>query len=111
MNEEIKEWQTQSVKHKVAYVLMMDGISFRYTEETGIVFSAPDFYVKNLIRPSSIHKPLYASRSVSAILLFLRSFSLSAKIRYSRSFFVYLAVRSLLNTMQRYSILYYKQNF
>ena len=28
MNEEIKEWQTQSVKHKVAYVLMMDGISF-----------------------------------------------------------------------------------
>jgi hypothetical protein len=29
---------------------MMDGISFRYTEETGIVFSAPDFYVKNLIR-------------------------------------------------------------
>lgn len=22
----------------------------RYTEETGIVFSAPDFYVKNLIR-------------------------------------------------------------
>ena len=44
MNEEIKEWQTQSVKHKVAYVLMMDGISFRYTEETGIVFSAPDFY-------------------------------------------------------------------
>lgn len=30
--------------------LMMDGISFRYTEETGIVFSAPDFYVKNLIR-------------------------------------------------------------
>ena len=33
MNDEIKEWQTQSVKHKVAYV-----------------FSAPDFYVKNLIR-------------------------------------------------------------
>ena len=31
MNDEIKEWQTQSVKHKVAYVLMMDGISFRYT--------------------------------------------------------------------------------
>lgn len=43
MNEEIKEWQTQSVKHKVAYVLMMDGISFRYTEETGIVFPLPIF--------------------------------------------------------------------
>ena len=49
MNEEIKEWQTQSVKHKVAYVLMMDGVSFRYTEETGIVFTAPELYVKNLI--------------------------------------------------------------
>lgn len=49
MNEEIKEWQTQSVKHKVTYVLMMDGVSFSYTEEDGIVFSAPDFYVENLI--------------------------------------------------------------
>lgn len=29
MNEEIKEWQTQSVKHKVAYLLMMDGVSFQ----------------------------------------------------------------------------------
>ncbi len=50
MNEEIKEWQTQSVKHKVATVLMVDGVSFTYTEETGIVFSAPDSYVENLIR-------------------------------------------------------------
>lgn len=49
MNDEIKVWQTQSVKHKIAFVLMMDGISFRYTEDTGIVFSAPDFYVENLI--------------------------------------------------------------
>ena len=37
MNDEIKEWQTQSVKHKVAYVLMMDGISFRYTEELSLI--------------------------------------------------------------------------
>lgn len=50
MKDEIKEWQTQSVKHKVAYVLIMDGISFRYTEESGIVFSAPDSYVENLVR-------------------------------------------------------------
>ncbi len=49
MKEEIKEWKTQSVKHKVAYVLMMDGVSFRYTEETGIVFTAPESYVKDLI--------------------------------------------------------------
>lgn len=38
MNDnELKEWQTQSVKHKVAMVLIMDGVSFSYTEEDGIV--------------------------------------------------------------------------
>lgn len=47
--EEIREWQTQSTKHKVALVLMLDGVSFSYTEEDGIVFSAPKFYVENLI--------------------------------------------------------------
>lgn len=47
--DEIKEWQTQSVKHKVAFVLMMDGVSFCYDEENGIQFSAPDFYVEKLI--------------------------------------------------------------
>ena len=47
---EIKEWKTQSVKHKIAAVLIMDGVSFSYNEEDGIVFTAPEFYVKNLIR-------------------------------------------------------------
>ena len=51
MNDtEIKEWQTQSVKHKVAMVLIMDGVSFSYTEEDGIVFTAPECYVVRLIR-------------------------------------------------------------
>ena len=49
-NDEIKEWQTQSVKHKVAFVLMMDGVSFSYTEEDGIVFTAPEFYCYKIIR-------------------------------------------------------------
>lgn len=47
-DNEIKEWKTQSVKHKVAFVLMMDGVSFSYDEENGIQFSAPDFYVEKL---------------------------------------------------------------
>ena len=51
MNDtEIKEWQTQSVKHKVAMVLILDGVSFSYTEEDGIVFTAPETYVMNLAR-------------------------------------------------------------
>ncbi len=50
MNEdEIKTWQTHSVKHKVAFVLMMDGTAFSYDEENGIVFTAPEFYVEKLI--------------------------------------------------------------
>ena len=51
MNDnELKEWQTQSVKHKVAMVLIMDGVSFSYTEEDGIVFTAPECYVTRLVR-------------------------------------------------------------
>ncbi len=51
MNDsELKEWQTQSVKHKVAMVLIMDGVSLSYTAEDGIVFTAPDFYVTKLVR-------------------------------------------------------------
>lgn len=47
-DNELKEWKTQSIKHKVAFVLMSDGISFCYDEENGIQFTAPDYYVKKL---------------------------------------------------------------
>lgn len=33
--EKIKSWKTQSVKHKVALVLIADGVSFSYTETAG----------------------------------------------------------------------------
>lgn len=46
MNDEIKEWKTQSVKHKIAMLLIMDGVS--YSEEDGIVFTAPEFYVERM---------------------------------------------------------------
>lgn len=50
MNEmdEIKEWQTNSFKSRVASVLMLDGVSFRFAEEDGIVFAAPELYVADL---------------------------------------------------------------
>ena len=48
--DEIKEWKTQSVKHKVATLLICDGVPFSYNEEDGIVFTATEFYVKNMIR-------------------------------------------------------------
>lgn len=46
--DEIKEWKTHSAKHKVAAVLMMDGICFSFDPDNGIVFTAPDFYVERL---------------------------------------------------------------
>ena len=36
MNEEIKEWKTQSYKSRVAHLLMLDCVSFSYNEEDGI---------------------------------------------------------------------------
>ena len=48
MNGEVREWNTHSVKHKVALVLISDGIPFRYNEVDGIVFSAPGSYVRDM---------------------------------------------------------------
>lgn len=49
MNDEIKVWQVQNNRLKVANLLMQDGVSFSYNEEAGILFSAPESYVKKLI--------------------------------------------------------------
>ena len=46
--DELKTWQTHSVKHKVAALLMLDNIPFSFEEETGISFTAPEFYVEGL---------------------------------------------------------------
>lgn len=46
--DEIKEWRTQSVKHIVASVLILDGVSFSFNEENGIMFAAPTAYVEKL---------------------------------------------------------------
>lgn len=48
MNDEIKEWKTQSVKHKVATVLMLDGVRFSFNPKDGIVFAAPEEYVRRM---------------------------------------------------------------
>lgn len=46
--DEIKEWQAFSAMHQIAGVLILDKIPFSYTEEDGIMFTAPDFYVEKL---------------------------------------------------------------
>ena len=48
-NIEIKEWATNDFKGRVAQRLMTDRVRFAYDPEQGIVFTAPEEYVKNLI--------------------------------------------------------------
>ena len=45
-NIEIKEWSTNDFKGKVAQRLMTDRVRFCYDPEQGIVFTAPEEYVK-----------------------------------------------------------------
>lgn len=47
--KKIKTWQTQNIKHRVSTVLIMDGVSFKYTKKDGIVFSASTEYVERFI--------------------------------------------------------------
>ena len=48
-NIEIKEWATNDFKGRVVQRLMTDRVRFCYDPEQGIVFAAPEEYVKDLI--------------------------------------------------------------
>lgn len=48
MKEEMKTWQTQSYKTKVCFYLITRGVSFCYTEKSGIVFEASASFVKSM---------------------------------------------------------------
>ena len=48
-NIEIKEWVTNDFKGRVAQRLMTDRVRFAYDPEEGIVFAAPEEYVKEFI--------------------------------------------------------------
>ena len=48
MKEEMKKWQTQSGKDKVCFYLIMRGIAFCYTKESGIVFEASASFVNRM---------------------------------------------------------------
>lgn len=50
MKSEIKVWKTQTAEIYICRLLMMHGISFRYTEEEGIVFTAPEAFLKEMTR-------------------------------------------------------------
>ena len=48
-NIEIREWATNDFKGRVAQRLMTDRGRFSYDPEEGIVFAAPEEYVKDLV--------------------------------------------------------------
>lgn len=49
MNGSVIQWKTKSIKHKIATLLIIDGVSFTFTPGDGIVFSGTEEYVKRLI--------------------------------------------------------------
>ncbi len=48
--DEIKEWKAENYRGTVCSYLMMQKVAFSYNEETGLVFTAPDFFVENMLR-------------------------------------------------------------
>lgn len=46
--EEIKEWQASNYRTTVCNYLMLLNVAFSFSEESGLVFTAPDFFVKNM---------------------------------------------------------------
>lgn len=52
--DEIKEWQAQNYKMKVCGYLMLCEVSFSYSEEDGLIFTAPEFFVEKMKRSLNI---------------------------------------------------------
>lgn len=52
--DEIKEWQALNYRTTVCAYLMLYKVSFSYSEESGLVFTAPDFFVEDMKRSLSI---------------------------------------------------------
>lgn len=48
--DEIKEWQALNYRTKVCGYLMLCERSFSYNEESGLIFTAPDFFVEKMKR-------------------------------------------------------------
>ncbi len=46
--DEIKEWQAPNYRTTVCNYLMLHNVAFSFSEESGLVFTAPDFFVKNM---------------------------------------------------------------
>ncbi len=47
--DEIKEWEAQNYRAKVCSYLMLHKVAFSYSEETGLVFTAPDLFVEEML--------------------------------------------------------------
>lgn len=45
MKDEIKIWKTNNLNMLVCRFMISQGIAFRYTEEEGIVFTAPESFI------------------------------------------------------------------
>ena len=47
--DEIKEWKADNYRSKVCGYLMLQNIPFSFSEESGLVFTAPSFFVGKMV--------------------------------------------------------------
>ena len=62
--DEIKEWQVLTHRSKACGYLMLCDRSFSYSEENGLIFTAPDFFVEKMKRSLNIS---YGCRNIKII--------------------------------------------
>lgn len=46
--DEIKEWEATNYRATVCSYLMLNKIAFSYSEESGLIFTAPDSFVEKM---------------------------------------------------------------
>lgn len=47
--DEIKEWEATNYRATVCSYLMLNKVAFSYSEENGLIFTAPDFFVEKML--------------------------------------------------------------
>ncbi len=47
--DEIKEWEATNYRATVCSYLMLNKVAFSYSEENGLIFTAPDFFVERML--------------------------------------------------------------
>lgn len=59
---EIKEWEATNYRATVCSYLMLNKVAFSYSEENGLIFTAPDFFVEKMLYSLKVSYGCYKIR-------------------------------------------------